>query len=222
MTKHKRWIFRVTPFSKLQNSTWTTVKQWKMRCRLPAWFWFSCFVVLFPCPLLGRTLAWEWNRSDVVNIVWRKNYMWQKSDGEKVLRVLFLGVVFLWGVRSHSHTALFWDAGCLWLGCTPWSAVSYEMWMCSHRPKATHLQKSLCAHDSQLGADKRQVCIFASLESASIGQFDTTVLQVMNEMYISLPMNLSLGPTNVRCGMHENVRMESYEVMSKMQLDSFE
>ena len=53
--------------------------------------------------------------------------------------------------------------------------------MCSYRPKATHLQKSLCAHDSQLGADKRQVCIFASLESASIGQFDTTVLQVMNE-----------------------------------------
>ena len=70
--------------------------------------------------------------------------------------------------------------------------------MCLHRPKATHLQKSLSAHDSQLGADKRQVCISASLRSASVSQFDPTVLQVVNEnVHIQVCISASLRSASV-------------------------
>ena len=37
--------FRASPFFKLQNNTWTTVKQWKMRCRIPICFCWAIFVM---------------------------------------------------------------------------------------------------------------------------------------------------------------------------------
>ena len=43
VTKHNMQIFWVSPFFKLQNNTLTTVKQWKMTCRICIFFWLGCF-----------------------------------------------------------------------------------------------------------------------------------------------------------------------------------
>ena len=58
--QHSMHIFGVIPFFKLRNNILTTVKRWKMRCRMIMCFWLICFV----------TFVCVWNNVSISTYRW--------------------------------------------------------------------------------------------------------------------------------------------------------